>query len=183
MVIPGEITEIVGRRGAGRTSALLASLADVTSAGGIAALIDAEDSFDVESAERAGVKLRRLLWVRCSQAPRRVALRAVSMLVRCRGFAVIAWDTGDMAPRLPMPVAFRLRLAARRSGAGLLIVSTRRIAGAAATLAMETRRQGTRWEGNLPLPARLDGSRLWVKIVRSRRGREREPAQSWELRA
>jgi hypothetical protein len=183
MVIPGEITEIVGRRSAGRTSVLVACLADVTRTGGIAALIDTEDAFDVESAARAGVELRRLLWVRCGHVPRRAALSAVDMLVRCRGFAVIAWDTGDASPRLPLTVAFRLRLAARQSGAALVIISPRRIAGAAATLAVESQREDTCWEGPPPRPARLDGARMGLKIVRSRRGREREPAEPWELHA
>jgi hypothetical protein len=180
MVIPGEITEIVGRQSAGRTSVLVACLADVTRSGGVAALIDAEDAFDVESAARAGVALRRLLWVRCGQGPRRVALRAVDTLLRCRGFSLIAWDTGDTVPRLPMTAAFRLRLAARRSETPLLIVAPRRIAGPAAALAVEARARGRRWEGT-PAPARLDRVRIELKVVRSRDGRERAPAEPWEL--
>jgi hypothetical protein len=180
IVLPGEISEIVGRRSAGRTSVLVAYLADVTRSGGVAALIDAEDAFDVESAARAGVALRRLLWVRCGQGPRRVALRAVDMLLRCRGFSLIAWDTGDTVPRLPMTVAFRLRLAAHRSETPLLIVAPRRIAGAAAALAVEARAQGTRWEGT-PAPARLDRVRIGLEVIRSRKGREGASAEPWEL--
>ena len=123
MVIPGEITEIVGRRSSGRTSALLACLAGVTRAGGIAALIDSEDALDVESAAHAGVELKRLLWVRCGRVRRQAALRAVDMLARCQGFAVVAWDVGDTPPRLSLALAFRLRLAARQGGAALLIVN------------------------------------------------------------
>jgi len=122
LVVPGEITEIVGRRSAGRTSVLVACLAAVTRTGGVA------------------------------------------------------------PPRLPLTVAFRLRLAARRSEAALLIVAPRRIAGAAASLAVETRRQGTSWEGT-PVPARLDGARIGLKVIRSRQGQEREPPEPWELRA
>jgi hypothetical protein len=183
MVVPGQITEIVGRRSSGRTSVLVACLSDVTRAGGIAALIDTEDAFDVESAVLAGVEPRRLLWVRCGHVPRRVALTAVDMLARCRGFAAIAWDTGDTPPRLSLGAAFRLKLAVRQSGAALLIVSPRRIAGAAAALAVEATREDTRWEGAPPLPARLGGARMGVQIVRSRRGREREPAEPWDLDA
>ncbi len=162
---------------------LVACLSDVTRAGGIAALIDTEDVFDVESAVLAGVELRRLLWVRCGRAPRRAALAAVDMLARCRGFVAIAWDTGDTPPRLPLGAAFRLKLAIRQSGAALLIVSPRRIAGAAAALAVEATRKDTRWEGAPALPARLEGVRMEVRIVRSRRGREREPAEPWDLDA
>ena len=179
MVIPGEITEIVGRRSSGRTSALLACLAGVTRAGGIAALIDSEDALDVESAAHAGVELKRLLWVRCGRV-RQAALRAVDMLARCRGFAVVAWDVGDTPPRLSLALAFRLRLAARQGGAALLIVAPRRIAGAAATLAVEAERRGTRWEGAPPLPARLAGARLGLRVLRSRRG-PTAGTESWEL--
>ena len=180
MVIPGEITEIVGRRSSGRTSALLACLAGVTRAGGIAALIDSEDALDVESAAHAGVELKRLLWVRCGRVRRQAALRAVDMLARCRGFAVVAWDVGDTPPRLSLALAFRLRLAARQGGAALLIVAPRRIAGAAATLAVEAERRGTRWEGAPPLPARLAGARLGLRVLRSRRG-PTAGTESWEL--
>ncbi len=183
MVLPGEITEIVGRRSSGRTSALLACLADATRAGGIAALIDSGDALDVESAARAGVELRRLLWVRCGQVRPQAALRAVDMLARCRGFAVVAWDVGDTPPRLPLTIAFRLKLAARQSGAALLIVSPCRIAGAAATLAVETERRDTRWEGRPPLPARLRGARMGLTVLRSRRAPPRGGGESWELLA
>ena len=182
MIIPGEITEIVGWRSSGRTSALLACLAGVTRAGGVAALIDSEDALDVESAVRAGVELKRLLWVRCGRVRGQVALRAVDMLVRCRGFAAVAWDVGDPPPRLPLVLAFRLRLAVRQTGAALLIVSPRRIVGAAATLVVEAERQDMRWEGTPPLPARLAGARMGLRVLRSRRARA-EAVESWELRA
>src|SRR5207244_3561627 len=61
----GEITEIVGRPSSGRTSLFTACLRDVTRREAVAALVDAEQAFDPASAARAGVDLRRLLWVRC----------------------------------------------------------------------------------------------------------------------
>jgi hypothetical protein len=183
MVIPGQITEIVGERSAGRTSMLIACLARVTRAGGIAALIDGADALDVESAARAGVELRRLLWVRCGHVRRRTALSTVDMLARCRGFAVIAWDVGDVAPRLPLAIAFRLKLAVRQGGAALLIVSPCRIAGAAAALAVEARRERTRWEGAPPAPARLGGVCTGLRVVRSRHGQDRVSPDPGEFQA
>src|SRR2546427_12164884 len=61
----GTITEIVGELSSGRTSLMTACLRDVTAAGGMAALVDADGAFDPASAERAGVVLAHLLWVRC----------------------------------------------------------------------------------------------------------------------
>src|SRR5260370_18366689 len=61
----GTITEIVGELSSGRTSLMIACLREVTAAGGMAALVDADGAFDPASAARAGVMLAHLLWVRC----------------------------------------------------------------------------------------------------------------------
>ena len=61
----GAITEISGVRSSGRTTLFHASLAAATSAGELCALVDGGDSFDPVSAAAAGVRLERLLWVRC----------------------------------------------------------------------------------------------------------------------
>src|SRR5437867_12205498 len=68
----GEVIEIVGRLSSGRTSLLTAWLTDVTRRGGFVALVDADGAFDPSSAVRAGVDLRRLLWVRTRSEERRV---------------------------------------------------------------------------------------------------------------
>ncbi len=62
----GALSEICGPASSGRTSVLLALLAAMSERGEACALVDASDSFDPQSAQAAGVDLRRLLWVRCS---------------------------------------------------------------------------------------------------------------------
>src|SRR5262245_57628127 len=158
IVVPirGEITEIVGRPSSGRTSYLLASLNDVVSQGETAALVDAEETFDPRSAARAGIDLRRLLWVRCG-SDRGVALRAADMLVRCPGFALVALDLGERVPRLPPAMSFRLKFAVRRTDVALLIVGRRRLTGSSAALALETLREEMEWTGPGPIPTRLAG--------------------------
>src|SRR5262245_39902790 len=79
VVRPGAITEVVGRLSSGRTSGLMACLRDLTRAGAVVALIDADHAFDPSSAVRAGLDLRRVLWVRCG-GRRDVALRATDLL-------------------------------------------------------------------------------------------------------
>jgi hypothetical protein len=59
------LTEICGPASSGRTSVLLALLAQAASRQESCALIDASDAFHPESAQAAGVDLGRLLWVRC----------------------------------------------------------------------------------------------------------------------
>lgn len=69
----GCFTEICGPSSSGRTSVLLAAIAECMRRGEICALVDASDAFDPQSAANAGVDLGRLLWVRCGKAisPRR----------------------------------------------------------------------------------------------------------------
>jgi hypothetical protein len=60
----GQVSELVGPSSAGRTSLAWAWLAAATVRGESVALIDAFDRFDPESANRCGIDLSRLLWVR-----------------------------------------------------------------------------------------------------------------------
>ena len=62
----GALAELVGPACSGRTTAALALLANVTSRGSVCAWIDASNTLDPESAAANGVRLDRLLWIRCS---------------------------------------------------------------------------------------------------------------------
>jgi hypothetical protein len=163
----GEITEICGRLSSGRTSLLMSALRRATSAGGAAALVDADDAFDAVGAAHAGVDLSRLLWVRCGRR-RDLALRAVDLLARCPGFSAVAVDFGELAPRLSISAAFRLRLAVRRSRVALVVLSSRRIAGAGAALAVESVQAGVDWAGPARAVTRLARLRARVCVVRAR---------------
>jgi recombination protein RecA len=63
----GALTEIFGPASSGRTSLVLAALADATHRQEVCALVDAGDSLHPESAAAAGLDLRRLLWIRCEE--------------------------------------------------------------------------------------------------------------------
>ena len=64
----GQISEITGEASSGGTSVILSLLAEATERGEVVAYIDVSDCLDPLSAASAGVKLERLLWVRCGQA-------------------------------------------------------------------------------------------------------------------
>jgi hypothetical protein len=140
----GAVVEIVGRVSSGRTSLLHAWLAHATGDGAAAALIDVDDTFDAPSALRAGVDLRRLLWVQTG-GRRDHALAALGLLLRCPGFAVVAVDAGERPPRLTATAAFRFKRALR--GSVLIVAGRRRVMGAAADLAVETVQDGCEWTG------------------------------------
>jgi hypothetical protein len=175
---PGEITEIVGPLSSGRTSLFVACLADATGAGGVTALVDADDVFDPAGAARAGVDLRRLLWVRCG-GRRDAALRATDLLVRCPGFTLVGLDLGERVPRLPAATAFRLRLAARRARVALLVLGRRRLTGAGAALALETARGAVEWAGPASRPTRLARIAGETRVVRARGVPEPGAAARW----
>ena len=107
----GEVSELVGARSTGRTSVLLATLAAATARGEVVGLVDAVDRFDPESAAAAGVALDRVLWVRGptltvelarpAMIERTVhqAIRALDLIVRAGGFAIVALDAADVPAR------------------------------------------------------------------------------------
>lgn len=64
----GGLSEIVGPESSGRTTVAVSLLAAVMARDTAAAWVDVSDSFDPQSATECGVDLRRLLWVRCSDA-------------------------------------------------------------------------------------------------------------------
>ncbi len=152
IVRPGAITEVVGRLSSGRTSLLMACLRDAHARRGGGRPRGCRSGVRSRAAAaRAGLDLRRLLWVRCG-GRRDVALRATDLLVRCPGFALIGLDVGESPPRLPLAGAFRLKLAVRRSGAALLVVGARRITGRRRVAGLRERTGGARVVGPGPDP-------------------------------
>jgi len=175
----GAITELVGPLSSGRTSVLALCLRTVTRRGAFAALVDVDHAFDPGSAAAAGVELRHVLWVR-GEGRRDAALRAVDLLVRCPGFALVVLDVGESPPRLSLDAAFRLRQAVRRSGVALLVVGARRVVGVAARLSVRTRRDRLAWMGSGPVPRRLAGMRTGLHVVRKQGApRAAEPESLW----
>ena len=61
----GRISEIAGPASSGRTSLLDSLLATATIRSEHCVLIDTRDSFDPPSAAAYGVRLEKLIWIRC----------------------------------------------------------------------------------------------------------------------
>lgn len=127
------LSEIAGRRSAGRTSVVCASLAAAMGRGQAVALVDAAGVFDPRSAEAAGVVLSRLLWIR---AAGRTVLQAADLLVSAGGFGLVVVDFGERPARVPTAAWLRLRHAAERQGTAVLVAAPSRIVGAAAAAAV-----------------------------------------------
>src|SRR4051812_2872310 len=127
------LAELCGRRSAGRTSVLHASLAAAIAGEQTVALVDAAGAFDPRSAEAAGVHPARLLWIRTGG---RLALQAADVLIAAGGFGLVVIDFGEEPPRAPPAAWLRLRHAAERQGTTALVVARGRAAGAVATAAI-----------------------------------------------
>lgn len=131
------LAELCGRRSAGRTSVLHASLAAAIAREQTVALVDAAGAFDPRSAETAGVQPARLLWIRTAgTGTGRLALQAADILIAAGGFGLVVIDFGEETPRAPTASWLRLRHAAEKQGTTALVVARGRTAGAVATAAI-----------------------------------------------
>jgi hypothetical protein len=159
----GCLTEITGPASSGRTGLLLSILAASTVRGEICALVDAEDSFDPCSAAAAGVRLERLLWIRCRHNAEH-ALKAADLLIQGGGFGLVVMDLGDTpahtARRISLTSWFRLRRAVENTPTVLLALSRHSNAKTCASLILECAREQVRWKGGRRL---LRGVRVRVE--------------------
>jgi hypothetical protein len=146
----GSLTEIFGPQSSGRMSLLLSILAAATRQADVCALVDAEDAFDPCSAAAAGVRLERLLWVRCPHSAEQ-ALKAADLLVQGGGFGLVAMDLGDTSSqsawRISLASWFRLRRAVEHTPTVLVTVARQSNAGTCAGLQLECARRRTEWSG------------------------------------
>ena len=140
----GQLTEISGAASSGKTALALGILAAATRAGALVAIIDAQGGFYPPAAAALGVDLTRLLVARVpapkdegkgAEAAKR-AVRAAEILARSRAFSPIVVALGAGA-RFDAAQARRLRAAAQRSGAALIVLSERRGAADGAALRVE----------------------------------------------
>jgi recombination protein RecA len=175
----GALTEIAGPVSSGRTTLLLSALASRTIEGHVCALVDGRDTFDPYSAVAAGVKLERLLWVRCRDIDQ--CLRATDLLLQGGGFGLIALDLAVLPPKMvryvPLNVWFRFRRAVENTPAILLLLDQESNAGSCASLVLRLGSESSRWSAPQIQRASfspnscaclLDGSQVHVELVRSR---------------
>jgi len=158
----GALSAICGARSSGQTAFRDAVLAAATARGEYAAVADAADHFDPQSAARAGVVLRRLLWVRCGGNIEH-ALKAADLLLHGGGFGVVCLDLGEApAPelnRIPISYWFRFRTAVQHTPTVFLLMSRQPPAVSCAACRIEFRGRGILWSGE-PQFRLLRGLRL-----------------------
>jgi hypothetical protein len=146
----GGVTDIYGPASSGRTSVMLALMAEATTHEEFCALVDASDSLDPASARAAGVTFGRLLWIRCGGNTEH-ALRATDLLVESGGFGLVVMDLGDIAPetarRISLSSWYRLRRTIENTPTALVVVERAPHARQCALLALECSRKRVIWSG------------------------------------
>jgi len=169
----GALTEICAAPdvSSGRTSTLIALLASLTREKHFSALVDAGDSFDPEGAQRSGVDLDRLLWIRCRQkkdgrkklTPLEQAFKAADILVQNGGFALIAVDLTSIPEsalrKVPLTTWFRFTRVIERTDSALLFLSNYPAAQSCAGLTLRLSAKGVSW-ANTTNSKRLSHTRL-----------------------
>jgi hypothetical protein len=161
----GRLSEIAGPLSSGRTSLAFALLATSLRAGGMVAWVDAADAFDPASATAAGVPLARVLWVR-GQDPG-AALRGTERLLETRGLPLVLLDLAlpGPSPRVAPAVWPRLARAAEASATTLVVLSTGRLTGTSAALALALEPAQAHFSGT---PGLFEGLEARAGLVRSR---------------
>ena len=129
----GAITELVGSgHGSGSAQVIHALLRRVAAEGRFLALVDGQDSFDVDGADPA--VLPRLLWVRCRTAAE--ALKATDLLLRDRNFPFVVLDLklnpAAQLRRLASSVWHRFARLAEVHDTALVVVTPETLVGGAA---------------------------------------------------
>lgn len=176
----GALTEIFGPTCSGRTSLLFSALGARTSHAEACALVDGSDAFDPQSAEAAGIDLKRLLWVRCRTLEQ--SFRATDFLLAAGGFGFIALDLGDtpgeLVHRVPLETWFRFRRAVEGTPTILFVLEEEPHAKTCASLVLQVEAARSHW--NLtqadaaaglrrhPFSRLFDGSDVRTELVRSR---------------
>jgi len=197
----GAISELVGPECSGRTSLALAFVARRAAAGQVCAWIDADDTFDPESAAASGVRLRQLLWVRCRDGASKVivnrwkcdekpwtrldqALRATDLLLQAGGFAAIVLDLGSMNPshgmRIPLASWFRFRQAADRTRCSLVVLGKASFAQSSAAVVVDCGSFHARSEGGTVISAsHFEFSRRRQRFTPQLSVARKPPASTW----
>lgn len=178
----GHLCEIAGPQSSGRTTLLLNLVAAATARGGIAALVDTTDRFDVASAVAAGVDLERLLWVRgyaTTQNDRangalsalERAIKALNLILQAGGFSVVALDLTDvpaaLLKRLPFTTWLRLQRALEGRDTTCVLLVSEPIARSAGGLTIALTGQAS-WHGQGRF-GRLKGIEVSARVQSPRR--------------
>jgi hypothetical protein len=174
------LTEICGSNltSSGKTSVLISLLAHA-SREYFCALVDAGDTFDLESAEAAGVDFNRLYWARCGKNKVKLsrldqAFAVADIILHIGGFGVIAVDLSSIPEaslsKVDISYWFRLSRLIEKHSAALVFIEESSHATSCAGLVLQLSSGPATFNGNL-----LTQFNFHADVVRTR---QKKPVQS-----
>jgi len=150
----GRITEIYGESSSGRISLLTSAVTAATAQEETCALIDCNDTFDLNCAAKAGINLNRLLWVRCGHNLER-AFKAVDLVLHAGGFGFVTLNLCDVPMKCVRRIIsswwFRFRRAIENTPTVLLVLTPIAAVRSCASLTLELKQGRTVWPSTLSL--------------------------------
>ncbi|QQS40331.1 MAG: hypothetical protein IPM63_13310 [Acidobacteriota bacterium] len=150
-LIRGGICELTGAEGSGKRGLVLSMIANLTRANNICAVVDASDSFDPPSADRSGVKLDKVLWVKCGGDPKKAVL-STDYLIQSGLFGGIWLDLSlaekDFLDRLPSSYWFRFKVGLKDTPAVLLVTLEETRLRSASHQSVRVSKEASEWAGD-----------------------------------
>lgn len=165
----GILTEITGPRSSGKTSVSLHVLAQATACGEVCAVVDLHGGFHPESAALSGVRLDRLVWVRC-QGNAEHALRAADLLLHAGGFGIVLLDLCEadarILNRIPLSYWHRFRRAVENTPTILLVSGETAQTKPCSSIGLELLPKVFHWSGKSPfLLLRRIGTEAFLRKI------------------
>ena len=160
-LIRGGMCELVGEDGAGKRSIATSLAASATHRGGLCGIVDGTDGFDPVSAQRCGVTLERVLWVRCGGDISKAVLSA-EHLVQSGLFEFIWLDLAGFSEHtlasLPSSYWYRFKSGLSGSATSMIVTLTSPRVRSAAHQSFRLSMNGLRWSDafNFRMPEVLE---------------------------
>lgn len=144
----GAITEIFGPASSGRTSLTLSALAHATTHEEVCAIVDTTNSFDPQSAAKAGAVLDQLLWLRCDSKLEH-AFKAADLILQGGGFGLVVLDLGDLpasqARKIISSWWYRFRRVIENKPTALLVIAQDSCVRSCASLSLAINKTEEDW--------------------------------------
>lgn len=173
-LVRGGICEFFGKKGSGKRSVVFALLANMTRENKICAIVDTSNSFDPVSAERCGMHLGKVLWIKCDSDPQKAVL-ATDYLIQSRLFGAVWLDMSlcerDFLDRMPNSYWFRFKVGLKDSASVLLVTMEEARLRSATQQSVYVSKERNGWEGESCFRVMRCGS-VSLEMVRPSSGRE-----------
>lgn len=167
-LIRGGICELTGSEGSGKRGLVFSILANLTRGNRICAVVDSADSFDPVSAERSGMELDKVLWIKCGGDPKKAVL-ATDYLIQSGLFGAIWLDLSlcgkDFLDRMPSSYWFRFKVGLKDSPAALIVTLEETRLRSAAHQSVRVVKETSEWEGESGFKV-LRGTSVKLEMVK-----------------